>query len=147
MVALPKVLGALLRQLAKRLGMNGHNFGVECGIVTFLKHGEAPDGPASRLPSTSACPARRSHPLDLPARGLAALVRASVHSCIVEPEVERFVRAGPKPVRTTLTRHSRESANPGQRFVSRPLFKPGQVLDLRLRGGDQVEVKVPRNLL
>jgi hypothetical protein len=72
MVALPKVLGALLRQLAKRLDVNGHNFGVECGIVTFLKDGEAPDDTQDRLRAMNinvrVSRSPKSPALDLPAR-------------------------------------------------------------------------------
>jgi len=58
-------------------------------IVTFLKEGEAPgktlDVHVSRSP--------RAPVLDLPARGLDALVRASVRTYNDESEVERFVQA------------------------------------------------------
>ena len=91
-----KALAVLLRrELAKRPGVRVHDRGVEqCGIVSFLKDGEAAGKTCDRLRAMSinAHEARLSR-IDLPAGGVNAFVRASLHYYNDESEVERFVRA------------------------------------------------------
>jgi cysteine desulfurase / selenocysteine lyase len=69
----------------------------QCEIVSFLKDSDAPGQTRDRLSAMSinvhVSRSPRVPALDLPAHGLDALVRASVHYCNDESEVERFVRA------------------------------------------------------
>ncbi|HUN41694.1 MAG TPA: aminotransferase class V-fold PLP-dependent enzyme [Acetobacteraceae bacterium] len=94
-----RALGALLRrELGQQFGVRTLDLGAErCGIVSFLKDGEDPGATRERLRArgmnvhVSRSP--RAPVLDLAARRLDAVVRASVHYYNDETEVERFVSA------------------------------------------------------
>jgi len=91
-------LGALLRsELSKIDGISIHDKGLnKGGIVTFLKSGEDPSDTKARLSghriNVSVSRATSSQ-IDLPARGLDAVVRASVHAFNTEAEIEAFTKA------------------------------------------------------
>jgi len=91
-----KALATLLRnELAQQPGVTIHDRGAElCGIVAFLKDGEAPAQTHARLRGVNinVHEARLSR-VDLPMGDASAVVRASLHYYNDETEVQRFVQA------------------------------------------------------
>ena len=91
-------LAAMLREaLAHAPEVDTYDLGRrQCGIVSFRRHGETPDATHRRLASlgiTVSVSDRSSAQIDFAARGIDALVRASVHYFNTEAEVARFVAA------------------------------------------------------
>jgi cysteine desulfurase/selenocysteine lyase len=91
-------LGALLRSaLSGCGGISLHDKGLrKGGIVTFLKDGEDPVRTKARLAEQQinvSVSRATSAQIDLPARGLDAVVRASVHAFNTEAEIDSFVKA------------------------------------------------------
>ncbi|MEM7377768.1 MAG: aminotransferase class V-fold PLP-dependent enzyme [Pseudomonadota bacterium] len=91
-------LADALRQTLNDLpGVSVHDQGERrCGIVTFDKHGTSPDEIAGLLEDQAmavSVSSLSSARLDLGARGLDNLVRASVHAFNTETEVDRFCNA------------------------------------------------------
>src|SRR5208282_3286908 len=96
---------ARVRELAERLrdglaripGAAVHDIGAErCAIVTFTLEGKAPDAIKAALARQAVnvtTSTRFSARFDMEARGLEALVRASLHYYNSEAELERFLAA------------------------------------------------------
>ncbi|UVK43987.1 aminotransferase class V-fold PLP-dependent enzyme [Mesorhizobium sp. AR07] len=84
------------RSAHSRPGVTLHDRGArQCAIVTFTKHGEPPDDMAARLKRAGAnvSVSRSAYArLDFGARGIDAVVRASVHYYNTLDEVEHFCR-------------------------------------------------------
>jgi selenocysteine lyase/cysteine desulfurase len=95
-----QALGTTLRaRLGEREGVRSHDKGERRGgIVTFTVDGHEPEEVQAGLSAaginTSVSPAAWAH-YDLPERGLAALVRASVHYYNTEDEIDALIGALP----------------------------------------------------
>src|SRR5205807_2272978 len=91
-------LAARLRaRLSAMPGVTVRDLGaIQCGIVTFTVDGANPEEIQRRL-SERRVNVRASGPggalLDMTARGLSGLVRASIHYYNTEEEIERFCQA------------------------------------------------------
>jgi len=87
----------LRESLVTQPGVSVHDRGERhCGIVTFRRQGEAPETTQRRLLEAGmnvSVTGPVSAQLDLPSRGLDALVRASVHYYNTNDEIARFVGA------------------------------------------------------
>ena len=88
---------ALRTQLTSLPGVIVHDRGTnQCGIVTFTVEGHEPDEIRRALAAQGinvTVTVRSSTLLDMQARGLASMVRASVHYYNSEQEIERFCQA------------------------------------------------------
>lgn len=91
-------LGQALREALLLVpGLTVQDLGArKCGIVTFLKEGELPEALAARLRDAQinvSVSAATSSQLDLGARKIDAVLRASVHYFNTDDEIKRFVAA------------------------------------------------------
>ncbi|MDN3718856.1 aminotransferase class V-fold PLP-dependent enzyme [Roseibium salinum] len=91
-------LGAHLRsELSGLAGISLHDKGKrKGGIVTFTLDGETPEKTKARLSASGinvSVSGAGSARIDLPHRGLDAVVRASLHAFNTEAEIEEFVKA------------------------------------------------------
>jgi len=86
--------GTLRERLSEIPGVTVCDIGVErCGIVTFTVEGQEPEAIKNALAAKKinvTISTRFSTRIDMEARGLDAMVRASVHYYNSEDEVERF---------------------------------------------------------
>lgn len=90
-----QTLAAHLRTCLSALpGVRVHDRGAtQCGIVTFTVEGQEPEAIKQKLAQSSInvwIAERRSTRLDMEARGLTVVIRASVHYYNSEEEIERF---------------------------------------------------------
>ncbi len=86
----------LRKELAARPGVSVHDKGLrKGGIVTFLADGEDPLKTKARLSDAGinvSVSRAASAQIDLPARGLSSLVRASLHAFNTEEEIETMLK-------------------------------------------------------